>query len=374
MIRLDTTTRKLQVLLGGAITTNQLPVVVSYSDHTTTAYSGATQAATTNSTTPVDICDAPAASTVRDIDYINVRNDDTVSATVTIRYNDNGTIYKLVATSLTPGYSLVYTHGSGWQIIEALSAITAADVANVPAGNIAATNVQSALNELDSEKALLAGDSTQDFDALTLAAYEGLVVPKTSGKGIKVDPAAPTFPWRRIRGEIDYDPDTPATRPALATFRGGNVKAYQWAVNDITQIAYDLPHDYAPGTDIYLHLDWAHNSGSVASGSITVDISATYAKAHNQAAFPAEISTSINDSASTTQYQLKSPHIQLSTSGGSGSQLDSDNFEPGGKILLYAVLSANTISAATDPFIFALDIEYQSTGVGTKNKDPNFYS
>jgi len=61
MIRLDTTTRKLQVVLAGAVSTNQLPVVVSYSDKTSTTYNGATQTAQTNGTTAVDICAARSA-------------------------------------------------------------------------------------------------------------------------------------------------------------------------------------------------------------------------------------------------------------------------------------------------------------------------
>ena len=39
----------------------------------------------------------------------------------------------------------------------------ASTIANTPAGNIASTNVQAALNELDTEKALLAGSPTQTF-------------------------------------------------------------------------------------------------------------------------------------------------------------------------------------------------------------------
>ena len=46
--------------------------------------------------------------------------------------------------------------------------INAADVANTPAGNIAATTVQAAINELDTEKAALAGNAAQDFSAKNL--------------------------------------------------------------------------------------------------------------------------------------------------------------------------------------------------------------
>lgn len=123
MIRLDTTTRKLQAVLAGAITTNQLPCMVSYSDKTTTTYNGGTQLQNTNNTTQVDICSAPAASTIRDIDYVNIRNRDTAAATVTVIFDDNSTDYELQKAVLAVGDQLVYTHGSGWQVLDSTGAL-----------------------------------------------------------------------------------------------------------------------------------------------------------------------------------------------------------------------------------------------------------
>ena len=117
MIRLDATTRKLQAVLAGAVTTNQLPCTVSYSDKTSTDYVGATQLTNTNSTTAVDICAAPGASTVRDIDYVSVKNVDTASATVSIIYDDNTTDYTIAKFALAVGDQLTYTHSTGWQVI-----------------------------------------------------------------------------------------------------------------------------------------------------------------------------------------------------------------------------------------------------------------
>lgn len=117
MIRLDATNRKLQAVLAGAITTNQLPCTVSYSDKTSTDYVGATQLTNTNSTTQVDICAAPAASTVRDIDYVSIKNVDTAAATVSVIYDDNTTDYTIAKFALAVGDQLTYTHGTGWQVI-----------------------------------------------------------------------------------------------------------------------------------------------------------------------------------------------------------------------------------------------------------------
>lgn len=118
MIRLDATTRKLQAVLAGAITTNQLACTVCYSDDNGTTYVGGTQLTNTNSTTAVDICAAPGASTVRDIDYLSIRNRDTAAATVTVMLDDNGTDYEIVKATLAVGDQLVYTHGDGWRVID----------------------------------------------------------------------------------------------------------------------------------------------------------------------------------------------------------------------------------------------------------------
>lgn len=138
MLRLDTINRKLQLILGGAVATSQLPVTVSYSDKTAAAYTGATQLSTSNGATAVDICNAPAAATVRDIDYLSVRNADTAPAAVTLRLNDNGTLHPIVVVTLAVGDHLAYTHGSGWEVRDSVGTvkITLGGVVNITGGTI----------------------------------------------------------------------------------------------------------------------------------------------------------------------------------------------------------------------------------------------
>lgn len=53
-------------------------------------------------------------------------------------------------------------------LYKAVQSRNASSIANVPAGNIAATDVQAAIAELDAEKAKLAGLLTQDFSVNNL--------------------------------------------------------------------------------------------------------------------------------------------------------------------------------------------------------------
>lgn len=123
MIRLSTTGEKIQAVLAGAVTTNQLHCVVCYSDDNGTTYVGGSQYTSTNDTTAVDICAAPGASTVRDIDFLSIRNRDTAAATVTVMVDVSATDSELVKATLAVGDQLVYTHSNGWATLDSAGQI-----------------------------------------------------------------------------------------------------------------------------------------------------------------------------------------------------------------------------------------------------------
>ena len=117
---------------------------------------------------------------------------------------------------------------------------------------------------------------------------DSIVIPKTSGKGIKVDPAAPTFGWRDLEGDVDPKA-TGAGKATLGVWRGGLSKVWFYDAGDtLDQLKYHIPHDYVPGSDLHIHLHWGHH-GTAISGSLVVTFGATYAKGHNQANYPAEV-------------------------------------------------------------------------------------
>lgn len=119
MIILDTTTKKLQVLMGGAASTTNPDYVVSYADITTTAFTPGNSNGTLNGSTAVDVVAAPAASTYRQIKTLSILNVDTSTQTITVRYNDNGTSRKIIAFSILTNYSLNYDETTGWYVLDA---------------------------------------------------------------------------------------------------------------------------------------------------------------------------------------------------------------------------------------------------------------
>jgi hypothetical protein len=116
---LDLTTSKLQVLLAGAITTNQLPVTVDAVDSTANGFTPVATFQNTNSGNPVDILAAPASGHYRKVNALSVYNADTVAATVTIRRNDNSTTYVLMVVTLAAGETLHFTDTQGWFVLDA---------------------------------------------------------------------------------------------------------------------------------------------------------------------------------------------------------------------------------------------------------------
>jgi len=116
MLILNNTTDSLEVVLGGAVSANQLDCVASFRQITTTTFEPRMTDVSTNGTTAVTLVAAPPASTERVIDDVSVFNNDTASCVVAVRYNRNGTYRRLFQATLAPNEKLQYTDKNGWGV------------------------------------------------------------------------------------------------------------------------------------------------------------------------------------------------------------------------------------------------------------------
>lgn len=108
----------------------------------------------------------------------------------------------------------------------------------------------------------------------------------------------------------------------------------------------------------------------------------SYAKGHNQANFSAEktavLTVAAPNIATVPQHRHRIDEIQISSSTPDASHLDTALIEPDGVILVS--VTATTIPTITGsaslnrPIFHTLDVHYQSTNVGTKQKTPDFYT
>lgn len=118
MLLLTAATDKLQLISGAA---GSLDVHVDFMDMSQAdppvvkgSTSGRQNTAITTATT-TDIAAAPAASTTRNIKFLQVRNKSTTVANdVTIQFNQNATLYELHKVTLAPGEALEFAEGVGF--------------------------------------------------------------------------------------------------------------------------------------------------------------------------------------------------------------------------------------------------------------------
>lgn len=131
MLRLDNTV-SLQAVLSGAVTSQQPQVTVCAIDQSASGYAGLAPVRTAlNSTTDVTILSAPAASILRDVDYLSIFNRDTASVTVTIKYDQSAVDTIILIVTLATLETLIYIHGAGWSIMTASGGIKTASSAGV---------------------------------------------------------------------------------------------------------------------------------------------------------------------------------------------------------------------------------------------------
>jgi len=108
-------TDKLQVKLNGSVATNQLQCFTSWRDRTSTTFVAGRTSVNTNNTTDVDIVGSPASDAQRVVDLVNIYNNDTTSATVTIKFDVGGVECILWKGILNPQERVEYTDANGFR-------------------------------------------------------------------------------------------------------------------------------------------------------------------------------------------------------------------------------------------------------------------
>ena len=229
---------------------------------------------------------------------------------------------------------------------------------------------------LQSDKGGLLTAAEADNNIKELRDGINLQIPKESDKGIKIDSlGTPDFGWHDCHGFMLQNGDDP-NRPTIVNLIGG-IMCCQFSENNQIMYRFHLPHDYKLGTDIFIHVHWSHKSDVVTGGSVTWGFETTYAKGHNQESLHTPVTITVNEAVNPVKHTHQVSEGAASVSGGSAGQLDTDDLEPDGMILCRLFLDSNDITTSdasiVNPMAYFVDIHYQSTGVPTKNRLPNFY-
>lgn len=187
---LDATNRSLQGVLTEAVASFNPQVTVGYADHTTTAFTPATQHGDYNGTTNITLLAAPAASTQRHVESIVIMNPDTISHGVRFWYLDGATTRNLFWFTLEPNCSFVWTKAAGAQIVNTKGAVNVINtlIAPMPSPRSLKTVWLDAAN-LTAVTALTSGTSYAHYMGRAEAAWATLNVRH------RVTTAAATITW-----------------------------------------------------------------------------------------------------------------------------------------------------------------------------------
>lgn len=117
---LSATSHKIQAVLGGTVTVNQVVCVASYQDITSSGMTipQSSSQVLTNDTTAVDVVGAPASSTTRQIVHLLFYNADTSAVSITVSKDVSGTDYTLITTTLQSGSVMEWSRETGWKVKE----------------------------------------------------------------------------------------------------------------------------------------------------------------------------------------------------------------------------------------------------------------
>jgi len=185
MIILDATDRSLEIFLDAAPATNQLPIISSYVDVTTTTYTPATNHLVSNGTTAVTVVAAPAASTQRQVKLLVIRNKDTATRIVTLQLNVASTLRDIAKFTLAIDDVLIYTDGEGFKVLN-----SSGSVKQTVGGGITGSGTSGRIPRFTDSTAIGDAQISQDGTTGLLTFLKGMtptVVALTDGVNIATD-------------------------------------------------------------------------------------------------------------------------------------------------------------------------------------------
>lgn len=158
-----------------------------------------------------------------------------------------------------------------------------------------------------------------------------------------------------------------ANVPTWAVLIDG-IYAYRFSATAMNEVwvSFHVTHRWEPGTNLYPHIHWT--TAGTNNGVVRWGIEYTYAKGHNQAAFPATNTIYVEQAASGTAYKHMITEVSDVQAFGSDAEVDS--------LILCRIFrdGAHDNDTCTDPaFGLFVDMHFQVGYWATANKAPNFY-
>lgn len=179
------------------------------------------------------------------------------------------------------------------------------------------------------------------------------------------------YGWQDLRGSLIGSRLGSGTNAPTWTTIAGGVAGYTFnytATEDQVWVNFHIPHDYVPGTPIYIHVHWSPTDAS--AGDVRWGCEYTVAKGYSQQAFGAPTTVYLTQAASGTALMHQIVETPI------GDAISGANLEVDALVLMRffrnSTSPADTYNAPA--FAHEVDLHYQSTlNKTTKNKNYPFY-
>ncbi len=187
---LDATTKTIVASMAASAATNNPDFTSAYADNNGTAFTEGANDGALNGTSSVTLVSAPASSTRRTIKSITIENKDTAAVTITISYNNNGTLRTIAKVTLSVGDTWTFngtfdTYGSIKNTGYGTMSKQDADNVNITGGNIANVTITDSTLSNANISATSTANATFSISSLPLAP-EGYITIKINGTDKKI--------------------------------------------------------------------------------------------------------------------------------------------------------------------------------------------
>lgn len=194
--------------------------------------------------------------------------------------------------------------------------------------------------------------------------------------------------WRDLIGTLSVKGPAGTTDPHFDTYRG-TIKEWSFP-NSAAHVHeaffnFHVPHDYAPGTDMFIHVHWSQivvDTGGAGGipGNVKWSFDTSLSRGHGTPGgaadpFRATKTVSVVQQGSTTQYGHLLAEVQLTSTAGSTTLFEHAAIEVDGiiQVRLYRDSEDASDTLNQTPFVHSVDIHYLSLEGGTLKRVPPFY-
>ena len=176
------------------------------------------------------------------------------------------------------------------------------------------------------------------------------------------------YGWRDLVGDIVIK-GVGAADPSweeITGMTGMFAYAFSATVNKECWVSYHVDHDYAEGTPIYLHTHWLNAAASPNTGTVRWGFQYTFAKGHQQTAFPTPTTVYKTQTCDSTRYMHHIAEVDIADA------IPGTDIEPDTIIMVRVFRDAVTDTCTDKVSLIKADCHYQACRFATLNKAPNF--